>query len=103
MKADLKQTQASFMEIFHNDIAKIDKLNEILCDKAGFPSCYPISVQTYPRKVDQRVLNALSGFGATVQKITGDIRHLASQKEMEEPFEKVHLEVDMNSSICVND
>jgi len=96
VRADLKfrgaqgttGTQASFMEIFHNDTAKIDKLNEILCSKAGFPSCYNISVQTYPRKVDQRVLNALSGFGATVQKITGDIRHLAAQKEMEEPFEK---------------
>lgn len=81
-------TQASFMEIFQGDSRKVDKLNEILCQKAGFPSCYPISTQTYTRKVDLRVANALSAFGATVQKITGDIRHLASQKEMEEPFEK---------------
>ncbi|EEH22222.1 adenylosuccinate lyase [Paracoccidioides brasiliensis Pb03] len=81
-------TQASFMEIFQNDRAKIDKLNEIICAKAGFPSCYPISTQTYTRKVDLRVANALSAFGTTVQRITGDIRHLASQKEMEEPFEK---------------
>lgn len=81
-------TQASFMEIFQGDGEKVDKLNEILCKKAGFPSCYSISTQTYTRKVDLRVANALSAFGATVQKITGDIRHLASQKEMEEPFEK---------------
>ncbi|KAL3423964.1 Adenylosuccinate lyase [Phlyctema vagabunda] len=81
-------TQASFMEIFQGDGSKIDKLNEILCKKAGFPSCYSISTQTYTRKVDLRVANALAAFGATVQKITGDIRHLASQKEMEEPFEK---------------
>jgi len=81
-------TQASFMEIFHGDGAKIDKLNELLCKKAGFPKCYDISTQTYSRKVDLRVANALSAFGATVQRITGDIRHLASAKEMEEPFEK---------------
>jgi len=75
-------SQASFMEIFHGDGAKIDKLNEML-EKAGFPRCYSISTQTYTRKVDLRVANALSAFGATVQKIAGDIRHLAAQKEME--------------------
>jgi len=76
------------MEIFHNDGDKIDSLNGILCAKAGFPGCYAISTQTYTRLVDLRVGNALSEFGAVVQRITGDIRHLASQKEMEEPFEK---------------
>lgn len=81
-------TQASFMEIFNGDGAKIDELNEKLCKKAGFPSCYAISTQTYTRKVDLRVANAMAAFGATVQRITGDIRHLAAQKEMEEPFEK---------------
>ncbi|TVY57480.1 Adenylosuccinate lyase [Lachnellula cervina] len=81
-------TQASFMEIFHGDGDKVDKLNEILCAKAGFPACYSISTQTYSRLVDLRVGNALSEFGDVVQKITSDIRHLASQKEMEEPFEK---------------
>ncbi|TQS34060.1 hypothetical protein Golomagni_05571 [Golovinomyces magnicellulatus] len=80
-------TQASFLEIF-KDGAKIDELNEILCKKAGFSKCYSISTQTYTRKVDLRIANALSAFGATVQKIGSDIRHLASQKEMEEPFEK---------------
>lgn len=81
-------TQASFMEIFHGDQAKIDQLNEILCKKAGFPSCYDISTQTYTRKVDHLVANALAGLGATAQRIAADIRHLASQKEIEEPFEK---------------
>jgi adenylosuccinate lyase len=98
------------LEIFHGDGAKIvclsyrylpnnslldtncgtvqDKLNELLCQKAGFPKCYGISTQTYTRKVDLRIANALSAFGATVQKIAGDIRHLAAQKELEEPFEK---------------
>lgn len=80
-------TQASFLELFKNG-SKIDELNEILCKKAGFPKCYTISTQTYSRKVDLRVANALSAFGATVQKIGSDIRHLASQKEIEEPFEK---------------
>lgn len=104
------------MEIFGEDTAKIDQLNEILCKKAGFPSCYDISYQTYPRKVDLNVANAVCGLGgmsssphpfffhipsgggsvsetnvrraATVQQITGDIRHLANMKEMEEPFDK---------------
>ncbi|RFU30755.1 hypothetical protein B7463_g5571, partial [Scytalidium lignicola] len=80
-------TQASFMEIFHGDGEKIDKMNEILLEKAGFEKCYSISTQTYTRKVDLRVINALAAFGATVGRITSDIRHLASQKEMEEPFE----------------
>ncbi|CZR61870.1 probable adenylosuccinate lyase [Phialocephala subalpina] len=80
-------TQASFMEIFHGDTEKCDKLNEILCKKAGFPRCYSISTQTYTRKVDLRIANALSAFGATVQKIGSDIRHLASMKEIEEPRE----------------
>jgi hypothetical protein len=62
-------SQASFMEIFHGDSTKVDKLNEILCKKAGFPSCYDISTQTYTRKVDLRVANALSSLGATVIRI----------------------------------
>ena len=81
-------TQASFMTIFDNDGAKIDELNKILCEKFGFPACYSISTQTYSRKVDLRIANALSAYGATVQRIASDIRHLAAQKEMEEPFEK---------------
>ncbi|KAI4868031.1 adenylosuccinate lyase [Hypoxylon rubiginosum] len=81
-------TQASFMELFHGDEAKIDNLNTLLCEKAGFKDCYSISTQTYTRKVDLRLANAITGLGATVQRITSDIRHLANMKELEEPFEK---------------
>ncbi|EFR04620.1 adenylosuccinate lyase [Nannizzia gypsea CBS 118893] len=81
-------TQASFMEIFQNDASKIDKLNEILCKKAGFSSCYDISTQTYTRKVDLRIANALAALGATAVRIATDLRHLAHDKVMEEPFEK---------------
>ncbi|KAI2784383.1 adenylosuccinate lyase [Daldinia loculata] len=81
-------TQASFLELFNGDEAKVDRLNALLCEKAGFPSCYSISTQTYTRKVDLRISNAIAGLGATAQRITSDIRHLANLKELEEPFEK---------------
>ncbi|KNG44702.1 adenylosuccinate lyase [Stemphylium lycopersici] len=81
-------TQASFLEIFNGDSKKCDQLNELLCKKAGFPSCYAVSTQTYTRKVDLIISNAICGLGASAQKITGDIRHLAAWKELEEPFEK---------------
>lgn len=81
-------TQASFLEIFNGDSAKCDKLNELLCKKAGFSSCYDVSTQTYTRKVDLIVANAVTGLGSTAQRIAGDIRHLANWKEIEEPFEK---------------
>src|SRR5690606_22876178 len=80
--------QASFMEIFNGDAAKCDRLNELLCEKTGFPACYDVSTQTYTRKVDQLVANAVAGLGSTAQRIAGDIRHLAAWKEIEEPFEK---------------
>ncbi|RMZ77611.1 hypothetical protein DV737_g4253, partial [Chaetothyriales sp. CBS 132003] len=79
-------TQASFLEIFGGDGSKCDQLNELLCQKAGFPGCYDVSTQTYSRKVDLIIANAICGLAATAQKITGDIRHLASWKEVEEPF-----------------
>ncbi|KAI0899157.1 adenylosuccinate lyase [Annulohypoxylon nitens] len=81
-------TQASFLELFGGDESKVDELNVLLCKKAGFPGCYSISTQTYTRKVDLRVANAIAGLGATAQRITSDIRHLANLKELEEPFEK---------------
>lgn len=84
-------TQASFMEIFNGDGDKIDRLNEILCEKAGFPSYYTVSTQTYTRKVDLIISQALAGFGATAQRIATDIRHLANLREMEEPFEYVYI------------
>ncbi|KAI1821867.1 L-Aspartase-like protein [Xylaria intraflava] len=84
-------TQASFLgfvKIFQGDSSKCDQLNELLCKKLGFPSCYDVSTQTYTRKVDLIVANAVAGLGATAQKICGDIRHLANWKEIEEPFEQ---------------
>lgn len=84
-------TQASFLEIFQGDGAKCDELNKLLCQKFGFPSYYDISTQTYTRKVDLIVANAVCGLGATAQKIAGDIRHLAAWKEIEEPFESTQI------------
>ena len=57
------------MEIFHGDTSKIDRLNEILCEKAGFEACYDISTQTYSRKVDLSIANTLSAFGASAIRI----------------------------------
>jgi adenylosuccinate lyase len=62
-------TQASFLTLFEGDVAKVDRLNNILCEKAGFSSCYDISTQTYSRKVDLRIANALSAFGASAIRI----------------------------------
>ncbi|KXX74320.1 Adenylosuccinate lyase [Madurella mycetomatis] len=84
-------SQATFLELFEGDSDKITKLNEILCKKAGFSSTYAISTQTYTRKVDLRVANAVCALGATAERICSDIRHLANLKEMEEPFEKSQI------------
>jgi adenylosuccinate lyase len=81
-------TQASFLAIFNGDHDKVEQLDQLITEKAGFTYAYPITSQTYSRKVDLDVINALGSFGATCQKIGGDIRHLAATKEMEEPFEK---------------
>ncbi|KAG6063850.1 hypothetical protein E4U32_000819 [Claviceps aff. humidiphila group G2b] len=80
-------TQASFLEIFQGDHTKCDRLNELLCQKFGFPACYDISTQTYTRKVDLIVANAVAGLAASAHKICSDIRLLASNKEIEEPKE----------------
>jgi adenylosuccinate lyase len=84
-------TQASFRQIFQGDSKKYDKLNELLCEKFGFPACYDVSTQTYTRKVDLIIANAVAGLGSSAQKITGDIRHLAHWKEVEEPFESSQI------------
>ncbi|KAH8175583.1 lyase domain-containing protein [Sarocladium implicatum] len=84
-------TQASFLEIFKGDHAKCDQLNELLCKKAGFDECYDISTQTYTRKVDCLVANAVTGLGTTVTKIASDLRHLAFLKEIGEPREKTQI------------
>ncbi|KAF2095218.1 adenylosuccinate lyase [Rhizodiscina lignyota] len=81
-------TQASFLQLFKGDHNKVEQLDELVCKKAGFDAPVPVSNQTYDRKIDVDVLNALGSFGATCMKIGSDIRHLAHRKEVEEPFEK---------------
>ena len=83
-------SQASFLQIFGNDHDKVEQLDELVTRKAGFDHApaFIISSQTYSRKIDLDVSNALASFGATCQRIAGDIRHLATFKELEEPFEK---------------
>lgn len=81
-------TQASFLQVFNGDHDKVERLDELVTEKAGFESAYIISSQTYSRKIDVDVANALGSFGSTCERIGIDIRHLAMIKELEEPFEK---------------
>ena len=82
-------TQASFLELFDGDQETIDKIDPMIAEKMGFKSCYPVSGQTYSRKVDTRVLNVLAGITASAHKMSNDIRLLRKRfKEVEEPFEK---------------
>ena len=81
-------TQASFLELFEGDQETIDKIDPMIAEKMGFKNCYPVSGQTYSRKVDTRVLNILAGIAASAHKMSNDIRLLQHLKEVEEPFEK---------------
>ena len=81
-------TQASFMELFDGDEEKVKKLDRLIAEKMGFESCFPVSGQTYSRKLDTRVLNVLAGIAASAHKFSNDIRLLQHLKEIEEPFEK---------------
>ena len=81
-------TQASFLELFDGDLEKVKKLDGMIAEKMGFKGCYPVSGQTYSRKVDTRVLNILSGIAQSAHKFSNDIRLLQHLKEIEEPFEK---------------
>lgn len=81
-------TQASFMELFEGDHEKCKALDRKIAEKMGFDGCYPVSGQTYSRKVDSRVLNVLSGIAQSAHKFSNDIRLLQHMKEVEEPFEK---------------
>lgn len=81
-------TQASFMELFDGDEEKVKKLDKIIASKMGFSGCFPVSGQTYSRKLDTRVLNVLAGIAASAHKFACDIRLLQHLKEVEEPFEK---------------
>ena len=81
-------TQASFLELFDGDQETIDKIDPMIAQKMGFGACFPVSGQTYSRKVDTRVLNVLAGIAASAHKMSNDIRLLQHLKEIEEPFEK---------------
>lgn len=81
-------TQASFLELFGGDSEKVEKIDGMIAEKMGFSSCYPVSGQTYSRKVDTRVANVLAGIAASAHKMSNDIRLLQHLKEVEEPFEK---------------
>ncbi len=81
-------TQASFLELFDGNQELIDKIDPMIAEKMGFRECYPVSGQTYSRKVDTRVCNVLAGIAASAHKMSNDIRLLQHLKEVEEPFEK---------------
>ena len=81
-------TQASFLELFNGDNETIDKIDPMIAKKMGFKDCYPVSGQTYSRKVDTRVANVLAGIAASAHKMSNDIRLLQHLKQVEEPFEK---------------
>ncbi len=81
-------TQASFLELFEGRQDLVDKVDAMIAEKMGFSACYPVSGQTYSRKVDTRVANVLAGIAASAHKFSNDIRLLQHLKEVEEPFEK---------------
>ena len=84
-------TQASFLELFDGKQEIIDKIDPMIASKMGFTDCYPVSGQTYSRKIDTRVLNVLAGIAASAHKMSNDIRLLQHLKEVEEPFEKSQI------------
>jgi adenylosuccinate lyase len=84
-------TQASFLELFGGDHAKVRQLEKRVAEKIGFDSTYAITGQTYSRKVDAQVLDTLSGIAASSHKASTDLRLLANRKEVEEPFEKEQI------------
>lgn len=81
-------TQASFLTLFAGDHDKVEQLDAMVTKMAGFERAYAVTGQTYSRKVDLDVLNALASLGASAHKLATDIRLLANLKEIEEPFEK---------------
>ena len=85
------ELQASFLELFDGDQETIDKIDPMIAKKMGFETCYPVSGQTYSRKVDTRVVNVLAGIAASAHKMSNDIRLLQHLKEIEEPFEKTQI------------
>lgn len=84
-------TQASFLELFDGDQETIDKIDPMIAEKMGFGECFPVSGQTYSRKIDTRVASVLAGIAASAHKMSNDIRLLQHLKEVEEPFEKSQI------------
>jgi len=81
-------TQASFLNLFHGDESKVNRLEQLVAAKVGMPRAYPVSGQTYSRKVDAQVVSALSGFAQSASKFGYDMRLLQHLHEIEEPFEE---------------
>ena len=81
-------TEASFVELFENDTEKIDRMNQMIASDFGFDECFDVAGQTYPRKVDSRILNALSSVAQSCYRMANDIRLLQHDRQVEEPFEK---------------
>jgi len=84
-------TQASFLELFDGDMDKVRRADSMIAEKLGYAGCYPVSGQTYSRKVDSRVVNVLAGIAQSTHKFSNDIRLLQHLKEVEEPFEKSQI------------
>ena len=84
-------TQASFLELFDGDESKCKEADKLIAKKMGFDACFPVSGQTYSRKLDTRVVNILAGIAASAHKFSNDIRLLQHLKEVEEPFEKSQI------------
>lgn len=81
-------TEASFMELFNGDEAKIDEMNRRIAGSFGFSECFDEVGQTYPRKLDSRILNVLSSIGQSAAKMCNDIRLLSHDRQVDEPFEE---------------
>ena len=81
-------TEASFLDLFEGDGAKVEELNRQVSAEFGFDRCFAVCGQTYPRKVDSRILNCLSAIAQSAYRMAGDIRLLQHDRQVEEPFEK---------------
>ena len=84
-------TEASFLELFEGDTEKIDKMNRMIAEDFGFHHCFDVCGQTYPRKVDSRILNCLSSIAQSCYRMANDIRLLQHDRQIEEPFEKTQI------------
>ena len=84
-------TQASFLELFGGDHDKVRRLDELVARKMGFAATYPVTGQTYSRKIDLQIVGALAGVAASAHKAATDLRLLAGRKELEEPFEEEQI------------